>query len=100
MERITKSITIERLAALVSTTLEAAGIEAVLSGGAVVSIYTNNEYESADLDFISSASTNRIAEAMASLGFQREGRIFSHPRTRFFVEFPRGQSGCSRRHSA
>jgi hypothetical protein len=38
------------VAALVSTALEAAGISAVLSGGAVVSIYTHNEYESADLD--------------------------------------------------
>lgn len=90
MGRITESTTIEELAALVSTTLEAAGIEAVLSGGAVVSIYTSNEYESGDLDFISPASTNRIAEAMASLGFERKGRMFSHPRTRLFVEFPAG----------
>lgn len=90
MERITATTTVEELAALVSTTLEAAGIAAVLSGGAVVSIYTNNEYESNDLDFISPASTNRIAEAMASLGFQREGRMFSHPRTPLFVEFPAG----------
>lgn len=90
MERIAASITLEELAAIVSTTLEAAGISAVLSGGAVVSIYTDNEYESSDLDFISPDSTSRIAEAMASLGFKREGRMFSHPRTRFFVEFPAG----------
>ncbi len=90
MERITASTTIEELAAIVSTTLEAAGIDAVLSGGAVVSIYTNNEYESNDLDFISPANTRRIAEAMASLGFKGEGRMFSHPRTALFVEFPAG----------
>ncbi len=90
MGRITASTTIEELAAIVSTTLEAAGIIAVLSGGAVVSIYTNNEYESRDLDFISSASTSRIAAAIAELGFKREGRMFSHPSTPLFVEFPTG----------
>ena len=90
MERITASTTIEELAALVSTTLEAAGIDAVLSGGAVVSIYTNNEYESSDLDFISMASTKRIAESLATLGFERKGRMYTHPRTPLFVEFPAG----------
>lgn len=90
MERITATTTVEELAALVSTSLEAAGIGAVLSGGAVVSIYTNNEYESNDLDFISPADTGKIAKAMASLGFKREGRMFSHPRTALFVEFPAG----------
>jgi len=90
LERITASTTIEELAAIISTTLEAAGISAVLSGGAVVSIYTNNEYESGDLDFISPESTSRIAEAIAPLGFERNGRTFYHPRTALFVEFPAG----------
>lgn len=90
MERITESTSIEELAGIVSATLEAVGISAVLSGGAVVSIYTNNEYESSDLGFISSASTTRIADAIGSLGFVRRGRMFSHPRTSLFVEFPAG----------
>lgn len=45
MEQITETTTIEELAGIVSAALEAAGIYAVLSGGAVVSIYTNNEYD-------------------------------------------------------
>ena len=90
MEQITETMTIEELAGIVSAALEAAGISAVLSGGAVVSIYTNNEYESGDLDFISSASTKSIAKAIGSLGFVRDGRMFSHPRTPLFVEFPAG----------
>jgi hypothetical protein len=90
MERVNASTTVEELAAIVSTTLEAAGISAVLSGGAVVSIYTNNEYASSDLDFVSSERTSRIAEAISSLGFKREGRMFSHPHTPLFVEFPTG----------
>lgn len=90
MERIAASTTIEELAAIVSTTLEAAGISAVLSGGAVVSIYTNNEYESSDLDFISPDGMGEIAGALASLGFKRQGRMFSHSRSPLFVEFPTG----------
>lgn len=73
-----------------SAALEAAGISAVLTGGAVVSIYTNNEYESGDLDFISSANIKSIGGAIGSLGFVRRGRMFSHPRTALFVEFPAG----------
>ena len=42
----------EDVAALVCSSLQQRGIEVVLSGGAVVSVYTENEYESYDLDFI------------------------------------------------
>jgi hypothetical protein len=90
VERITASTGIEELAAIVSVALEAAGISAVLSGGAVVSIYTNNEYRSGDLDFVSLDSAQKIGDALAPLGFRRKGRMFSHPRTALFVEFPPG----------
>jgi hypothetical protein len=90
VKRITASTTIEGLAAIVSTALEAAGISAVLSGGAVVSIYTDNTYQSHDLDFVSMATTASIAKVMASLGFECKGRMFSHQRTPLFVEFPTG----------
>ena len=42
----------EEVAALVCDALSRAEIPVVLSGGAVVSIYSDNEYESFDLDFI------------------------------------------------
>lgn len=65
------------------------GIEAVLSGGAVVSIYTNNEYESKDLDFISSSDIKSIAKSLSKIGFKKSsGRHFIHPETEYFVEFP------------
>lgn len=80
---------VEEIAALVSEALGAAAIDAVLSGGAVVSIYSDNEYESYDLDFITSHSHAEIGRALAALGFARApGRHFVHPRTRFIVEFP------------
>lgn len=43
------------LTVIVSDTLEKAGIIATLSGGAAVSIYTDNPYQSVDLDFATTA---------------------------------------------
>ena len=82
--------TLEELAALVCSTLEAHGISVVLSGGAVVSIYSNAEYVSYDLDFIQTGLATRVDEAMTSLGFQKKGRHWGHPKTKYFIEFPSG----------
>ena len=87
--KITDKTTLEDLGAIVCTALKAAGIDAFLSGGAVVSIYTHNAYQSWDLDFISHGSFDTITEVMTNLGFSRErGRHFIHPNSQFFVEFP------------
>jgi hypothetical protein len=76
---------------MVSEALEKAGIGAVLSGGAAVSIYTDNAYVSRDLDFVSSASLDRIGEVLSGLGFAKgEGRYFVHQNTDFYIEFPAG----------
>jgi hypothetical protein len=90
MSEISKSTTREQLAAIVVDKLRSHGIEAVLVGGSVVSIYTNNKYSSNDLDFISPAAHKRIAEAMSELGFIAAGKDFVHPKTEFTVEFPTG----------
>jgi hypothetical protein len=88
---ITASTSVEKLAALVCTTLERHGIEAVLTGGAVVSIYTRNEYRSLDLDFVVRGLAKDVRAAMESLGFAKQaGRHFEHPRTQYYVEFPSG----------
>ncbi len=87
--KITKSTTLKDLAALVSDALSKAGLNAVLSGGSVVSIYTENEYQSRDLDFVSYETIKDIEPAMATIGFKKtEGRHFKHPDTDFYVEFP------------
>lgn len=90
MGGITKRTSLEALAARVSQALIDAGVNAVLSGGAVVSIYSRNEYESGDLDFISGAGLERISDVMEGLGFTRKGRSFLHRETPYFVEFPPG----------
>jgi hypothetical protein len=85
---IDERMTLEEVAALVCSTLESHGISVVLSGGAVVSIYTNDEYVSYDLDFIPIGLPRKIDPAMESLGFEKENRHWRHPRSRYWVEFP------------
>lgn len=88
---ITQATTIEALAALVCESLARGGIHAVLTGGAVVSIYTDNEFQSHDLDFISASGRKELDLAMSALGFSRgAGRHYVHPATDFIVEFPSG----------
>lgn len=92
MSRIDRSTSIVEIASLVSQALDAAGITAVLSGGAAVSVYSENEYASVDLDFVTSARNVTIAKALEPLGFMHaEGRKeLVHPDSDFTVEFPPG----------
>lgn len=88
---IAADTSLENLAAMVSDALADAGITAVLCGGAVVTIYSHNAYQSYDLDFVTSEGLRRIEVVMRSLGFARgKGRHFTHPATRYSVEFPAG----------
>ena len=61
-------------------------------GGACVSIYSNNQYVSNNLDYVSPASTDRIIDALNNLGFiKKKGfRQFVNVDCPFYVEFPRG----------
>jgi hypothetical protein len=87
--KITKETTVLEIGVLVSEALRAAGLNAFLSGGAVVSIYTNNRYESYDLDFVSLDDRKKIKRCMEDLGFaQSKSRYFVHPDSEYFVEFP------------
>jgi len=80
------------LAALVSEALEAAGIVATLSGGSAVSVYTENRYQSEDLDFVTTALLEELKPVLEPLGFVHTGSprlsVFEHPATRWYLEFP------------
>lgn len=67
MAEITPDTSLEELAAIISQVLESAGILATLSGGPAVSIYTNNRYQSQDLDFVSSAAPGKLAKAIPAM---------------------------------
>lgn len=82
------------LGAFVQEHLRGRGIDLVLSGGACVSIYSQNRYVSMDLDMIHTSllkpKRRSIRDAMSELGFAEDGRYFKHPDTELFVEFPAG----------
>lgn len=87
---IDESMPLEEVAALVCSTLDHHGISVVLSGGSVVSIYSNAEYVSYDLDFIPIGLARRVDRAMESLGFVKQQRYWRHPTSQYWVEFPTG----------
>jgi hypothetical protein len=91
MPKITRDSTLQEVAAIISSSLEQAGIAATLSGGAVVSIYTDNAYQSKDLDFVTAAIVSDLTPVLESLGFVHTGiprmSQFSHPLIEWFVEF-------------
>jgi hypothetical protein len=92
MKNDLQNISIKDLAILVSSELKKHGIDAVLVGGACVSIYSNNKYISGDLDYVSPALTDNIKEALKNIGFFKKGefRQFFHDKCPFFIEFPPG----------
>jgi hypothetical protein len=55
-----KTIGIKELAALVSEKLRKGGVDSILVGGACVSIYTKNKYQSFDLDFVTHAAIKEV----------------------------------------
>jgi hypothetical protein len=84
-----KDITLRDLAVFISDYLTKNGIDTVLTGGACVSIYTNNKYISSDLDFVllSYEKRENLKKIMEKVGFYLEDRHFKHKDTDFFIEF-------------
>ena len=80
------------LGAFVQAHLLKRGIDVVLSGGALVALYTSGRYVSRDLDLVNRYFSKRtdIRHAMEELGFQETERHFKHPETEYFIEFPPG----------
>jgi len=85
-------MTVGELAAFIASQLDKHGIEVVLTGGSCVTLYSRQQYVSADLDFVERRSTRRkdLRKALAGIGFQEENRYFKHPETKIIVEFPPG----------
>jgi len=83
-----KRIDIRDLAALVCEQLSARGLDAILVGGACVSIYTKNLYQSYDLDFVTHTAMKEVTPVLAELGFLKESsRHFIRKGCPFFIEF-------------
>lgn len=86
-----KNCSEEELWKFVATHLKSRGIDSVLVGGAVVSIYSEGAYKSGDLDFIlTDMFVKKLPDAMKEIGFEKKGtKHYSHPEcTHLTVEFP------------
>ncbi len=85
-------MTTAELCAFVSSHLLADDIAVVLVGGACVTIYSDNKYQTTDLDFVQRYDVKRrnLAASLAKIGFSEKNRYFKHPDTAFFLEFPSG----------
>ncbi|TFH38074.1 MAG: hypothetical protein E4G99_00590 [Anaerolineales bacterium] len=96
-----QDMTQAELGAYVQSHLREKGIDVVLSGGAVVALYTSSKYVSGDLDFVNRYAIKRsaITTAMEELEFTEVGRHFEHPGTEFFVEFPPGPLAIGESHA-
>ena len=78
---------LKELACLIYETLKNNGIKVVLVGGACVSIYSHNQYQSSDLDFATYEEMKPIERALAQLGFKRKGRQFSRDQCPYLIDF-------------
>lgn len=72
--------------------LRKAGIGAVLTGGACAAFYSGGVYHSEDVDVVLQGSPSKkvLDDAMVTVGFRRNVDHYEHPKTKYFVEFPRG----------
>ncbi|WP_428033245.1 hypothetical protein [Amphritea sp.] len=89
---IHKGISARDLAGLIASHLALKGIDVTLVGGTCVSIYSDNFYQSDDLDFVDRSYTpsKKLKGAMLEIGFTPIGRYYEHPDSPFVVEFPPG----------
>ena len=80
-------ITLKELACFIYETLKKNKIDAVLVGGACVSIYSENRYQSMDVDFATYVELKPIEKVFCQYGFKRIGRCFTHENCPYIVDF-------------
>ena len=79
---------IKKMAAIISGHLQKNGVEAVLVGGACVSIYKDSKYTSYDIDLITTSSIKTMIPILEQLGFKNTGgRLFENPKCKFLIDF-------------
>ncbi len=76
----------KQLATLVCETLAKNGVEAILVGGACVTIYSENHYQSHDLDFATYHDLNKVGSVLKKLGFERKGKYFVKTDCPFYID--------------
>ncbi len=92
MIKLVAEMSLQELAAYVATHLKSRQLPVVLVGGSCVSIYSNNKYQTKDLDFVERYHNQRslLRLALQDIGFIEQHRYFVHPDAHYFLEFPLG----------
>ena len=81
------TISLRDLAGYLSEELRKRDIDTILVGGACVTIYSENRYQSYDLDYITYADMKKVKKALAEIGFIEKQKYFEHEGCPWFVEF-------------
>ncbi len=81
-------MSLQDFAMVIAEALKEKNIDVILTGGAVVSIYSEGKYISKDADFLSETDHQFIKQAMLDLGFKNLGKDFYHDDCSFTAEFP------------
>lgn len=76
-----------KTAAIITELLDREGIKPIIVGGLSVEIYTQSDYSTRDIDFVSSGF-EKISQILFSLGFERKTRHFYHTEIEVAVEIP------------
>lgn len=74
------TISLKELAGYLSEELRKKGVDTILVGGACVTIYSDNRYQSYDLDYITYEDMRKVKKAILELGFIEKNQYFIHVR--------------------
>lgn len=82
-----ENISLKELAGYLCSELLKEGIELILVGGACVTIYSKNIYQSYDLDFVTYEDLNKVKKALKKYGFVEQAKYFSRNECPWIIEF-------------
>lgn len=82
-----KNISLKELAGYLSEKLRKEGIDLILVGGACVTIYSKNRYQSIDLDFVTYEDLNKVKKALNEHGFFQHAKYFRREDCPWIIEF-------------
>lgn len=73
---------------MVCSALRTHGIDAILTGGSCVAIYSEGKYVTGDMDFVplNTHDMARIASALATVGFKPLGRVYANANKELVVD--------------
>lgn len=82
-----KTVSLEDLAGFLCNELQKQGIDIILVGGACVTIYSHNRYQSYDLDFTTYEDMKKVKQVLGELGFYEKNGYFKHVNCNWMIEF-------------